>query len=171
MGPIGAEAEIDVPRGRVFEVLCDLSLRPAFTDHFLTEFHLTRIEPRGVGAGARFRIEAPLRRVWMDTEIAELEEPHLLVERGWGGRGNRIPNHTVWELTGGPGTLTTVRVASWTEPGPVDRALEVLSAASTWQGRGWRTAMRRLREGLESGAWEGERIAVAGGNRHMTGIP
>jgi len=171
MGPISAETEIDVPRERVFEALGDLSLRPAFTDHFLTGFHLTRIEPRGVGAGARFRIEAPLRRVWMDTTIAELDEPHLIVERGSGGRNNRVPNHTAWELTEGPGTLTTVRVAHWTEPEPVDRALEILSMASLWQQKGWREAMGRLRAGLESGAWEGERFAVAGGNRYATGIP
>jgi uncharacterized protein YndB with AHSA1/START domain len=171
MGPISAEAEIDVPRARAFEAICDLSLRPAFTDHFLEEFHLTRIEARGVGAGARFRVEAPLRKVWMDTAIAELDEPHLVVERGRGGRNNRIPNHTVWELTEGPGALVTVRVAHWTEPGPGDRGLELLSAASAWQQKGWREAMRRLREGLESGAWERERVAVAGGNAHATGIP
>jgi uncharacterized protein YndB with AHSA1/START domain len=171
MGPISAEAEIDVPRERVFETIGDLSLRPAFTDHFLTGFHLTRIEPRGVGAGARFRVDAPLRKVWMDTTIADLEEPHLVVERGRGGRNNRVPHHTVWELTEGPGTLTTVRVAHWTEPGPVDRPLEVLSTASIWQQKGWREAMRRLREGLESGAWEGQRVAVGGGNRYATGIP
>lgn len=171
MGPIGAATEIDVPRERAFEALCDLSLRPAFTAHFLKSFHVTRIESRGVGAGARFRIEAPLRKVWMDTTIVELDEPHLVVERGRGGRGNRVANNTVWELTEGPGRLTTVRVAHWTEPGPVDRALELLSAGSVWQQKGWREAMERLREGLESGAWEGERIAVAGGNRYATGIP
>ena len=171
MGPISAETEIDVPRERAFEAIGDLSLRTAFTGRFLTGFHLTRIEPRGVGAGARFRIEAPLRKVWMDTTIVELEEPHLIVERGHGGRNNRVPNHTVWELTGGPGRLTTVRLAHWTEPGPVDRGLEVLSMASAWQQKGWREALQGLRECLESGAWESERVAVAGGNRHATGIP
>ena len=171
MGPISAATEIDVPRERAFEAIADLSLRPAFTDHFLKSFHLTRIEPRGVGAGARFRIEASLRKVWMDTTIVELDEPHLIVERGQGGRNNRIPNNAVWELTEGPGTLTTVRVAHWTEPGPTDRALEILSMASVWQQRGWSEAMDRLREGLESGAWESERVAVAGGNRYATGIP
>jgi uncharacterized protein YndB with AHSA1/START domain len=171
MGPISAATEIDVPRERVFEVISDLSQRPSFSDHFLTDFHLTRIESRGVGAGARFRVQAPLRKVWMDTTIVELDEPHLIVERGHGGRGNRIPSHTVWELTEGPGRLTTVRLAHWTEPGPVDRALELLSAGSVWQQRSWREAMERLRGGLESGAWEGERIAVAGGNRYATGIP
>jgi uncharacterized protein YndB with AHSA1/START domain len=171
MGPISAEVEIDVPRERVFEAIGELAVRPAFTEHFLSHFHLTRIESRGVGAGARFEVEAPLRSVWMDTTIVELEEPHLVVERGWGGRANRIPAHTVWELTEGPGSLTAVRISHWTEPGPVDRGLEILSMASVWQQRGWRQALRRLRDGLESGALEGERIAVAGGSRYATGIP
>jgi uncharacterized protein YndB with AHSA1/START domain len=172
MGPISAETEIDVPRQRVFELLSDLSERPTFTDHFLSDFHLTRIESSGIGAGARFRVQAPLRSPWMDTAIVELEEPHLIVEHGLGGRTNRIANRTVWELIEGPGSLTTVRLAHWTEPkNPLDRGLEVLSAGSVWQQRGWREALKRLREGLEEGVWEGQRIAVAGGNRYATGIP
>ncbi len=172
MGPLRAEAEIDVPRERVFETIGDLAVRPSFTDHFLSGFHLTRLEASGVGAGARFRVEAPLRSVWMDTAIVELDAPYRIVERGQGGRVNRIPNHTVWELTEGPGSLTSVLVSHWTAPkNPVDRGLELLSAGSVWQERGWREAMKRLREGLESGAWERDRIAVAGGNRYVTGIP
>lgn len=172
MGPISAETEIDVPRERVFELLSDLAVRPTFTDHFLGDFHLTRIESSGIGAGARFRVQAPLRSPWMDTAIVELEAPHLIVERGQGGRANRIANQTVWELTEGPGSLTTVRLSHWTSPtNPLDRGLEVLSAGSVWQQRGWREAMKRLREGLEEGVWEGQRIAVAGGNRYATGIP
>jgi uncharacterized protein YndB with AHSA1/START domain len=172
MGPISAETEIDVPRERVFELLSDLAARPTFTDHFLTGFRLTRIESSGLGAGARFRVEAPLRSPWMDTTIVELEEPHLIVEHGQGGRTNRIPTRTAWELTEGPGSLTTVRFSHWTEPSnPLDRGLEVLSAGSVWQQRSWREALRRLRDGLEGGVWEGQRIAVAGGNRYATGIP
>ncbi len=171
MGPIRAETEVDAPRQRVFETLGDLSLRPAFTDHFLSHFHLTRIESSGVGAGARFRVEAPLRSVWQDTSIVELDEPYRIVERGQGGRANRIRTNTVWELTAGPGSLTSVKLSHWTEPGHVDRSLELLSWASVWQERGWREALRRLRDGLESGALGRERIAVAGGSRYATGIP
>jgi uncharacterized protein YndB with AHSA1/START domain len=170
MGPIHAETEIDLPRERVFEAIGDLAVRPAFTDHFLSSFHLTRIESSGVGAGARFRVEAPLRSVWMDTTIVALEAPFRIVERGQGGRVNRIPTHTVWELTEAPGSLTAVRISHWTEPGHFDRGLELFSAASVWQERSWREAMRRLREGLESGTLEGERVAVAGGSRYATGI-
>src|SRR4029077_14384558 len=114
MGPVSAEIEIDAPRERVFATIADLARRPSFTDHFLTGFHLTRIESSGVGAGARFRVASPLRSVWMDTAIVELEEPHKVIERGCGGRGNRIPSTTVWELTEGAGSLTRVRVSRWT---------------------------------------------------------
>jgi uncharacterized protein YndB with AHSA1/START domain len=172
MGPVSAEIEIDVPRQRAFEAIADLSLRPAFTDHFLTDFHLTRIESTGVGAGARFRIAVRPRRIWMDTTIAESDEPHRLVEHGRGGRVNRIPSTTLWELTEGPGALTKVRVSYWTEPSnPIDRALELLSGASIPYERRWREALRRLREQLESGELDRRRLALAGGNRHATGIP
>ena len=172
MGPVSAEIEIDVPRQHAFEAIADLSLRPAFTDHFLTDFHLTRIEPSGIGAGARFRIAVRPRRVWMDTTIVETKPPHRLVEHGRGGRANRIPSVTLWDLTEGPGGLTKVHVSYWTEPSnPVDRALEVLSAGSIPYERRWREALRRLRELLENGGLEEERVAVAGGNPHATGIP
>jgi uncharacterized protein YndB with AHSA1/START domain len=172
MGPIRAEVEIDAPRERIFELIGDLSFRPSFTDHFLTDFHLTRIEPRGVGAGARFKVKAPLRSVWMDTTIVEQEPETKIVEAGAGGRTNRIRTHTVWELTGGTGALTAVTVSHWTEPkNPLDRMLEVFSAGSFWQERGWREALHRLREMIESDLPASERIAVAGGNRYATGIP
>jgi uncharacterized protein YndB with AHSA1/START domain len=171
MGPVSCEIELDAPRKRVYAALLDLAVRPSFTDHFLTDFHLTRIDPVGVGAGARFRVKGPFRKIWMDTTIVAVEEPFRIVEEGEGGRGNRIRTHTVWELREGPGPLTTVRVSQWTEPAAVDRVLEVASAGSFWLQRGWRDALRRLRDRLESDQPIAERIAVAGGNRYATGIP
>ncbi len=171
MGPLSTEIEIDVPREEAFAALADLAARPTFTDHFLTDFHLTRIDAEGVGAGARFRVSAPLRKVWMDTTIVALEAPFRVVEEGRGGRVNRIPTHTVWELTEAAGGLTAVRVSHWTEPRPLDRGLELLSAGSLFQARGWRQALRRLRDNLEAGQPASERIAIAGGNRYATGIP
>lgn len=171
MGPVSAEIEIDARRERIFATLADLGLRPSFTDHFLSDFHLTRIDPVGVGAGARFRVEGPVRSVWMDTAIVSVGEPFRIVEEGAAGRANRIPSHTVWELREGPGQLTTVRVAHWTEPAPVDRALELLSGGSFWLERGWGEAMRRLRDQLESERPAAARAGVAGGNRYATGIP
>jgi hypothetical protein len=173
MGPINAEIEIDVSREEIFALLGDLSLRPSFTDHFLTDFHLTRIDAVGIGAGARFRIKAPLRKVWSDTTIVESEEPFKLVERGLCGRANRIETTTVWELTGGAGALTKVTLSSWTAPtNPIDKALESLSWGAHFQQRGWREALRRLRDLVEADQPDPvRRIAVAGGNRYATGIP
>lgn len=172
MGPLSAEIEIDVPRERAFALLADLAQRPSFTDHFIGDYRLTRLDSTGVGAGARFRVRSPLRSLWMDSAIVEAEAPHRIVEQGRGGRVNRTRFHTVWELTGGPGGPTRVRVVHWTEPAnPLDRALELLSAASFWRQRHWREALRRLRERLESERPEGPRITVAGGNRYLTGVP
>lgn len=171
MGPVSCEIEIDAPRAQVYDALLDLAVRPSFTDHFLTGFHLTRIDPVGVGAGARFCVKAPLRKIWMDATIVAVEEPFRIVEEGEAGRGNRIRNHIAWELTEGQGLLTGVRVTHWTEPTPVDRALEIASAGSFWLVRGWRQALRRLRDQLEADRPLAERIAVAGGNRYATGIP
>ena len=103
MGPVSAEIEIDVPRERAFEVLADFAGRPAFTDHFQTDFHLTRIDSAGVGAGARFRVGSPLRAVWMDTAIAELDAPHRIVEHGRGGRVEPDPDDDRLGPAGGPG--------------------------------------------------------------------
>jgi uncharacterized protein YndB with AHSA1/START domain len=171
MGPVSAEIEIDVSRQRAFEAIADLALRPSFMDHFIGDFHLTRIDSTGAGAGARFCFDVRPRRVWMDTTIVELDEPHRVLEHGRGGRGNRIPSTTLWELIEGPGALTRVRVSYWTEPSPVDRGLELLSVASVFYSRHWREALRRLRDLLESDRLELRRFTVAGGNPHATGIP
>jgi hypothetical protein len=165
MGPVHAELAIDVPREAAFDIVADLSNRPAFTDHFISDFHLLRTESTGVGAGARFRFFAPPQAIWMDTTIVELERPQRISERGHGGRFNRIPSATEWELIAGPGPLTTVRVTYWTEPtSRIDRLKEVVGGASIWYGRDWTIALKRLRESLElQGALDGHSAAGASG--------
>lgn len=170
MGPVSAEVEIDATRARAFDAIGDLARRPSFTDHFVSDFHLTRIESSGLGAGARFRFAVPLRQLWMDTAIVELEAPCRIVERGCGGRGNRVPSTTVWQLLEGTGSLTAVRVSHWIEsPYRLDRAVETLTASSLRYERAWREALRRLRDLLESEAPLEERVAVAGGSAHASG--
>jgi hypothetical protein len=172
MGPISAEIEVDAPREAAFALISDLGRRPTFTDHFLTGFHLTRIDSRGLGAGARFRVGAPLRSPWEDTTLVELDEPFKIVEQGAGGRSNRIPTHTVWEIEPGRAGMTLLRVTHWTAPThPIDKLVESLSWGAHFQRKGWKQALRRLRDILEADGPAGERIAVAGGNRYATGIP
>jgi hypothetical protein len=170
MGPVDAEVAIDVSREVAFDFVADLANRPAFTDHFVRDFHLLRVESSGVGAGARFRFVAPPQAIWMDTTIVELERTQRISERGTGGRWNRIPSATEWELIAGPGPLTTVRVTYWTEPGrSLDRLKEVIGGASIWYGRDWAKALRRLRDLLESQGREG-RPAMSGAGGYSTPV-
>jgi hypothetical protein len=125
-----------------------------------------------VGAGARFRVKAPLRSPWEDTTIVELREPNRIEERGLGGRTNRIPNHTVWETEPSKAGMILIRVTHWTEPtNPIDKLVESLSFGAHFQRKGWQRSVKRLRDVLEGGVPTGDRIAVAGGNRYTTGIP
>jgi len=167
MGPVSATTSIDVPRERVFEAISDLAVRPAFCDHFMHDFHLARLPTTGLGAAARFRISPPGASTWMDSAITEIE-PYLVREHGRCGRSNRTAVTTTWELLEGAGSMTTVRLTFWTEPGThADRARELLGAGR-WYRRKWARALRRLRELLES---EGPlpRVEVAGGDRVASG--
>ena len=150
MRPISAHAVIDAPRERVFDLICDLSRRPSFTDHFLTQLRLERLDPVGVGAGARFRIGES--GAWLDTQIEVAERPHLVREQGRGGRVNRLPVFTVWEVAAGasPGSCE-VTVTFWAEPTHLfDRLGSPLGRAGRLR-RGWRRGLRRLKGLAESG--------------------
>jgi uncharacterized protein YndB with AHSA1/START domain len=161
MGPVSASVAIELPRERVFEFLSDLANRAAFTDHFIEDLRLQRISSSGVGATARFRVEPPGARLWMETVIEELDPPHRIFERGRGGRLDRIPVFTVWELLSGPGARSEVRLSFWTEPShPLDRLRERLGA-ERWYRRGWSRALERLKDVLESGR-PVDRVGVAG---------
>jgi uncharacterized protein YndB with AHSA1/START domain len=164
MGPVSANIALDLPRERVFEFLCDLASRPSFTDHFIHELRLERIPSSGVGAAARFRVEPPLTRLWMETVIEEIDPPHRIFERGRTGRYDRIPVFTVWELLAGPGARCELRLSFWTEPShPLDKLRERLGA-ERWYRRRWSRALERLKDLLESGR-EIERVRVAGQDR------
>ena len=55
MDPITVSATISRPREEVFEYLADIANHAEFSDHYLVDWHLTRENPYGKGAGARFR--------------------------------------------------------------------------------------------------------------------
>jgi uncharacterized protein YndB with AHSA1/START domain len=164
MGPVTATISIDVPRERVFEVVADLANRPAFCDHFAREYHLQRLESRGIGAAARYHAEARGFPIWLETVITELEPPHRIVERGHGSRADRMAVGTAWELVDGPGATTEVEVAFWFEAdSPIDAAKAKLGA-ERWYRKQWTTALRRLRDLLEAGETI-EPLRVAGTSR------
>ena len=161
MGPVSAKVTIDVPREEVFDLLMDLSARPSFTDHFMEGYNLLRIEPVGIGAGARFKLPGA---GWVDSIIDETDAPHRLVERGHGGYLNRIPNVTEWLLaeTGPDGC--EVQLTFWTEPEQMVDKIRDAKTRERHLGKGLKKALERLREVAESDA-PPKRIEVAGGDR------
>ena len=76
MDPVTATVVIARPREEVFAYLADVANHPEFTDHFLVDWHLTREDTDGRGAGARFRDEAPFNRFsWGDFTLVEVDRP------------------------------------------------------------------------------------------------
>ena len=163
MGPVSVTKAIDAPRERVFDYVCDLANRPSFTDHFLRDYRLERFESAGVGAAARMRVRRP--RLWMETGIVEAARPYRIMERGKGGRLDRIAIRTGWEIVEGPSPATSqVTLLFGTDPThPVDRIRE-LRWGERFYRRQWSTALSRLKDVLESGR-QGDRVVIAGGAR------
>jgi uncharacterized protein YndB with AHSA1/START domain len=162
--PVTASVSIDRPREEVFAYLADIANHAEFTDHYLKDWHLTRIDSYGRGAGARFRVDAPLNRFsWADTTFVVVEPPHRIVALGRGGKFNRIKTTAIWTLDVAPGGGTEVEYLFESEPVfPSDRFLEAVSGQRGWCRRKVRKALRRLQAILEENEDRGARATVAG---------
>ncbi len=163
MNPITVTTTIARPREQVFEYLADIANHAEFSDHYLVDWHLTREDPYGQGAGARFRIKAPLNRfAWADVTFADVQPPFRIVERGRGGKYNRIRMLGTYTLSPGPGGTTKVEYTLETVPVMLsDRLMEALGGRA-WSRRQAARALRRLRMILEEGRGRGRRATVAG---------
>ena len=164
MDPVSVTITVGRPREEVFAYLVDIANHAEFTDHYLTDWHLTREDPVGRGAGARFRVKAPLQRFsWMGVSLIEVDAPWRIVEAGRGGKYNRIRSMTVYTLEPAAGDTTRVKLTVETEPVTIsDRLMEALGARGRTRRQN-RRALRRLRSILEEGKRRGARVTIAGG--------
>jgi uncharacterized protein YndB with AHSA1/START domain len=163
LDPITVSTTISKPRELVFEYLADIANHAEFTDHYLVDWHLTRIDPYGTGAGARFRVKAPMSRFsWADMTFADLQPPYRIVEHGRGGKYNRIRMLGTYTLTPGPGDSTKVEYSLETVPVMLSDKLMEAIGGRAWSRRQAAKAMRRLRAILEEGRGRGRRASVAG---------
>ena len=162
MDPITVSTTIAKPREQVFEYLADIANHPEFTDHYLTDWRLTRENSYGSGAGARFRVKAPLSRFsWADMTFFELQPPFRIVERGRGGKFNRIRMLGTYTLLDGPGGTTKVEYTLETQPVMLSDRLQEALGGRAWSRRQAAKAMRRLRSILEEDRGRGRRASVA----------
>jgi uncharacterized protein YndB with AHSA1/START domain len=159
--PFTVSTTIARPREQVYEYLADIANHAEFTDHYLVDWRLLRIDPYGLGAGARFRIKAPLQRfAWADVTFAEMQAPYRIVERGRGGKYNRIRMLGTYTLSPGPGGTTKVQFTYETEPSQISDKLMENFGGRSWARRKAAKAMRRLRAILEDDRERGERASV-----------
>ena len=163
MDPLTASVVVDRPREEVYEYLADVANHWEFTDHYVREFHLTREDTYGVGAGARFRVPTPFNRfAWAELTITDVEAPRRIVQKGRGGKYNRIRIVSIYTLepAGGHGTRVTLTTES--EPRlPSDRLIEAFARGRI--RRGQRKALKRLRSILEEDRERGRRGTIAAG--------
>jgi uncharacterized protein YndB with AHSA1/START domain len=163
--PVTSSVTIARPRDEIFEYLADVANHAEFCDHYLVDWHLTREDSYGYGAGARFRIKAPLARFgYGDTTIVEMQSPHLIVERGRSGKFNRVLMRGVYELEPDGGS-TRVRFTFETKPKFLSDRLQEALGGRWWLRRKTNRALKRLRAILEDGRQRGRRPTVSGGAR------
>jgi uncharacterized protein YndB with AHSA1/START domain len=162
LDPIIVSTNIELPREAVFDYLKDIANHAEFTDHYLVDWHLTRVDTVGVGAGARFRVKAPFNRfAWADMTLAEVQPPFRIVERGRGGKFNRIKMIGTYEIVERHAGVSEVQYTFETDASvPSDRLREILGGRG-WNRRKAKKAMSRLRAILEDDRGRGVRPSVA----------
>jgi uncharacterized protein YndB with AHSA1/START domain len=154
---------VDAPREQVFGYLSDIANHAEFSDHYLHDFRLERLQSRGMGASASYRLDFPLGKQWGDSAITGLESPHLLVLEGRTGRIGRTRTRAEFRLTPVDHGMTRVEYRFGTEPGtPFDRLKESLGLRG-WLRRAARRALGRLAHVLEDGQPSAHAVRPAAG--------
>jgi uncharacterized protein YndB with AHSA1/START domain len=163
MRPVTVSRTVDAPRERVFDYLSDIANHAEFSDHYLRDFRLERLDSRGVGASASYRLDYPLGKEWGDAAITELEPPHRVVLEGQLGRIGRIRTRAEYRLVPADHDMTRVEYRFETTPAsPADRLKEALGQRG-WLKRGARRALGRLAHVLEEGEPSAHAVRPAAG--------
>jgi uncharacterized protein YndB with AHSA1/START domain len=153
---------ISAPREQIFDFVCDLAARPAYTDHYMRDYRLARAYPVGAGAAARFQLRGPLAKEYAELTITEVDRPRHIVEEIRMGRRGRNRFLAVYDFTSEGGGNTRVELTTYGEPATmVDRIRQI--GAAGWIRRQSKKALERLRMIFEEPP-EGElkRATIAG---------
>ena len=153
---------ISAPREEVFDFVCDLAGRPAYTDHFMHDYRLARVQPIGVGAAARFKLDAPLSNQYAELTITEADRPRRIIEEIRVGRRGRNRSVAVYDFTRESAGVTRVELTTYGEPATmVDRFRQI--GAAGWTRRKTRRSLDRLRMIFEEPRKEPLRRATIAG--------
>lgn len=163
MDAFTVQSHISAPRQRVYELVADVAARPAWTDHYMRDFRLLTPRSVGVGAGGRYRLDAPGARRYVEFTIVEAIPPRRLAEEGRTGRLGRTRYGAEYELTEPARGLTRVSMTVWTEPeNAIERFRESIRFRRYLRRRA-KKGLDRLRRVLEEGTDEPlARATIAG---------
>ncbi|MEJ7798469.1 MAG: SRPBCC family protein [Solirubrobacteraceae bacterium] len=155
------------PREEVFEYLADVANHAEFTDHCMVDWHLTREDSYGLGAGARFRTKSRFDRFsYGDLTLAECHQPERIVATGRAGRFNRVRTRSEWKLDTDDQGGTVVEFTTESTPATFsDHKMEQLLRVRSSTTRCHRRALERLRSILEADEQRGTRTSLSGGAR------
>jgi uncharacterized membrane protein len=162
--PVTLDTHIAAPREEVFDFVADVAARPAWNDHFQSEFHLTRTRTASRGSAARYRTDPPFQhQLYSDLAIVELERPRRIFEEGVQGRLNRGRVQIVWDFSQEGPALTEVGFEMRTEPGGKLQSMAESFGAHGYYKRQYTAALERLRLIFEERpAGELARATIAG---------
>jgi uncharacterized protein YndB with AHSA1/START domain len=135
---------ISAPREDVFDFVNDLAARPAYTDHYMDDYRLARVVPVGVGAAARFRLNAPMSNEYAELTITEADRPRRIIEEIRAGRRGRNRSVAVYDFTRESAGVTRVELTTFGEPATMVDRFRQLGAAG-WIRRKTRKSLDRLR--------------------------
>jgi hypothetical protein len=145
MLPVTVHAHISAPREEIFDYVADMAARVAWCDHYQREYRLASPRARGIGASARYLVHPPLARLWIETQIVELERPRRIVEATQGGRYLRTRGEVAWELERAGSAVTRVEITIASESGTPREAVKERLGRRRWYRRQAKIALERLR--------------------------
>lgn len=153
---------ISASREEVFDFVSDLAGRPAYTDHYMRDYRLARVNTVGQGAAARFQLKAPLAKEYAELQVKEVDRPRRIVEELAVGRRGRNRSLAVYDFTKEAEGLTRVELTTYSEPAThIDRIKQI--GAAGWMRRQTNRQLERLREIFENPPKEPlKRATIAG---------
>jgi uncharacterized protein YndB with AHSA1/START domain len=135
---------ISADREAIFDFVCDLASRPAYTDHYLRDYRLARVNPVGEGAAARFQVKAPFAKEYAELQVREVDRPRRIVEELAVGRRGRNRFVAVYDFTKEARGVTRIELTTYGEPATfVDRLKQ--TGAAGWLRRQTAKQLERLR--------------------------
>ena len=90
---------ISAPREQIFDFVCDLAGRPGLHGPLHARLPPRSRQPGGLGAAARFQLQAPLAKEYAELQITEVDRPRRIVEEIRVGRRGRNRSLAVYDFS------------------------------------------------------------------------